>query len=367
MTGGHIRETGNPVVSPKLLMGKEIFDLKGLDNAETEAWAASLGIPAYRGRQIRRWIFSKLAQSFEQMTDLPKDLRSVLAQKATLRNMEIVDVLSSRDGTRKYIFRLRDGYLIESVLIPERDHHTLCVSSQAGCAMGCRFCLTGTRGLHRNLEAGEIVEQVIQVKSHISGDVRLTNIVLMGMGEPLANYSNVIRALHNIIGPDGMNFSHRKVTLSTCGLVPQIRMLGRDTNVNLAISLNAADDKTRSWLMPISQKYPLSDLIRACKEFPLQNRRMITFEYVLIRGINDNERDAKRLVHLLKGIRAKVNLIPFNPHHKSELEPPLAENVSRFQDILLSHHLTAIIRKSKGPDIMAACGQLGDTISLPKA
>ena len=341
-------------------------DLKGLSMAETEAWAAELGIPPYRARQIRRWIFSKLVQTFQEMTDLPKDLRAILDHKVRLQNIEIAETLTSQDGTKKYIFRLKDGYLIESVLIPERDHLTLCISSQVGCAMGCRFCLTGSQGLYRNLEPGEIVDQVIQVKSDISSDSPLTNIVLMGMGEPLANYESVVRALNNIMAPDGMNFSHRKVTLSTCGLVPQIRRLGGEIDVNLAISLNAADDETRSYLMPINRKFPLSSLIHACRQYPLKNRRMITFEYVLVKEINDSEADARRLVALLRGIRAKVNLIPFNAHEHSGLEPSPMEAVLRFQDVLLKNHLTAIIRKSKGPDIMAACGQLGGSISLPK-
>ena len=343
-----------------------LTDLKGLDRAETEAWAASIGLPPYRGRQIRRWIFSKLAHSFHDMTDLPKELRFTLEKEVGIRHLEILDILNSSDGTRKYIFKLHDGHLIESVLIPERDHFTLCISSQAGCAMGCKFCLTGSRGLLRNLEAAEIVDQVIQVKSDMAEDIPLTNIVFMGMGEPLANYDNVLRALHNIISPDGMNFSHRKVTLSTCGLVPQMRKLGHEINVNLAISLNAANDTTRSFLMPINNKYPLGTLLQACKEFPLPNRRRITFEYILIKDQNDSEHDAKRLAGLLKGIKAKVNLIPFNPHDQCEFEPSPMQRVKRFQEILLENHLTTIVRKSKGPDIMAACGQLGSSISLPK-
>ncbi len=343
-----------------------MISLKGMDSAETQAWAAHIGVPPYRGRQIRRWIFSKLARSFHEMTDLPKELRSALQKTVKLQHLEIVNILKSSDGTRKYIFRLNDGHEIESVLIPERDHFTLCISSQVGCSMGCKFCLTGSGGLVRNLKAAEIIDQVIQVKSEMPNRTRLTNIVLMGMGEPLANYDNVLKALRNIISPDGMNFSHRKVTLSTCGLVPQIGRLGREISVNLAISLNAPNDAIRSFLMPINRRYPLSSLLQTCRKFPLPNRRMITFEYILIKGINDRAEDARSLVTLLKGIRAKVNLIPFNPHIKSDFEPSPPRVVARFQEILLENHLTAIIRKSKGPDIMAACGQLGEGIALAR-
>lgn len=333
-------------------------DLKGLNLSETERWAANQGLPPYRGRQIRRWIFSRFAQSFEDMTDLPKELRRSLGRSIDLKCLQLHDVLVSQDGTKKFLFRLKDGHFIESVLIPEKDHLTLCISSQVGCAMGCRFCLTGTRGLVRNLNAGEIVDQVIQVRASLPEPTKLTNIVLMGMGEPLANYANVLKALDNIISPDGMNFSHRKVTLSTSGLVPQMRQLGKDITVNLAVSLNAADNLTRNCLMPINKKYPLEDLLEACSRFPLPNRRRITFEYVMIQGVNDSEQDARKLVKLLRGLRAKVNLIPLNKHERSQFQPSSPEQVELFRNLLTENHITAIVRKSKGPDIMAACGQL---------
>jgi 23S rRNA (adenine2503-C2)-methyltransferase len=224
--------------------------------------------------------------------------------------------------------------------------------------MGCRFCLTGKQGLKRNLTASEIVDQVIQVKRAMDDPDRLTNIVVMGMGEPLSNYDAVLRALDSIISEEGMNFSHRRVTLSTCGLVPGMRKFGKDITVNLAVSLNAADDETRSFLMPVNRKYPLKSLIAACKAFPLPNRRMITFEYVLIEGINDRAEDAMNLVQLLSGLRAKVNLIPLNPTAGLNMSPPSMERILRFQETLLNHHVTTIIRKSKGRDISAACGQL---------
>ena len=208
-------------------------DLKGLDAGEMEAWAEDHGLKAYRGRQVRRWLFGRLADSFDEMTNLPKSLRSFLKENFNLRSLEMVKTLVSVDGSRKYLFRLPEGYLIESVLIPERDHFTICISSQAGCAMGCRFCLTAINGLKRNLTPSEIIEQVIFVKRAMANPDRLTNIVLMGMGEPLANYNAIIKAVKNIVSADGLNFSHRKVTLSTCGLVPEIKKMGRNITITL--------------------------------------------------------------------------------------------------------------------------------------
>jgi 23S rRNA (adenine2503-C2)-methyltransferase len=333
-------------------------DLKGMSLAETEAWVGEQGLPAYRAKQLRHWLFKGLVGSFQEMSNLAKGLRCQLEEKAELSSLKTVKTEVSKDGTIKYLLELCDGLTIETVLIPERGHFTLCISSQMGCAMGCLFCLTGKQGLKRNLTASEIVDQVIQVKRSMNDPDRLTNIVVMGMGEPLANYDAVLRALDNIISEKGMNFSHRRVTLSTCGLVPKIRKFGKDITVNLAVSLNAADDKTRSFLMPVNRKYPLKSLIAACKAFPLPNRRMITFEYILIEGINDRAEDAMNLVKLLSGLRAKINLIPLNPHVGLDMSPPSMERILRFQEILLGHHVTAIIRKSKGQDISAACGQL---------
>ena len=229
--------------------------------------------------------------------------------------------------------------------------------------MDCRFCLTARQGLKRDLEASEIIEQVIQIKRSMDNGGRVTNIVFMGMGEPLANYDAVVKAIRNLVSEDGLNFSHRKITLSTCGLVPRMTKLGKDITVNLAISLNAADDKTRSFLMPIHSRYPLKTLLSACRDFPLPNRRMITFEYILIKGVNDRDEDALKLVSLLKGLRAKINLIPLNPLPGLDMSPSSMESILNFQGILLKNHFTAIIRKSKGADILAACGQLSGAIS----
>lgn len=336
-------------------------DLKGLDTSEIEDWAVGLGLKAYRGRQIRHWLLGKLAGSFDEMTELPKSLRTLLNEAANIRHLENVKTQVSEDGTRKYLFKLLDDNFIESVLIPERDHLTLCISSQAGCAMGCRFCLTARQGLKRNLTPAEIIEQVIHVKRSLDATESLTNIVFMGMGEPLANYNTVMKAIGNLVSEDGMNFSHRKITVSTCGLVPQIKRMGRDITVNLAVSLNATDDETRNGLMPINRRYPLEELISACRNFPLPNRRMITFEYILIEGINDSEEDALQLARLLSGMRAKINLIPLNPFPGSDMSPPPIEGILHFQEILIRKNFTAIIRKSKGQDISAACGQLSGT------
>jgi 23S rRNA (adenine2503-C2)-methyltransferase len=333
-------------------------ELKGMSLAETQAWVEAQGLPVYRAKQVRQWMFKGLVTSFQEMTNISKNLRTQLEKKARISHLELEKSQVSKDGTTKFLFRLEDGHFIETVLIPERGHFTLCISSQAGCAMGCRFCLTARQGLKRNLSAAEIIDQVIHVKRSMGEPDRLTNVVFMGMGEPLANYEAVVRALGNLISEEGMTFSHRTVTLSTCGLVPQIRRLGKEVRVNLAVSLNASDDDTRSYLMPVNRKYPLKSLVEALREFPLLNRRMITFEYVLVGGINDRDEDAHRIAALLKGVRAKINLIALNPHPDVGLAPPAPERVLRFQEILIEHHFTAIIRKSKGQDISAACGQL---------
>jgi len=337
------------------------IDLKGLDLPETEVWVQGLGLEAFRASQIRHWLFKGLIGSFGEMTNLAKPVRALLEEKATLQVLREVQVQTSRDGTRKFLFGLPDGPHIETVLIPERGHYTLCVSTQAGCAMGCRFCLTAKQGLKRNLTPSEILDQVIQVRRTMEAPERLTNIVLMGMGEPLSNYDAVLKAIGTMVDPEGMNFSHRKVTLSTCGLVPQIRRLGREVTVNLAVSLNAADNQTRDFLMPVNRRYPLESLLAACKNFPLPNRRMITFEYILIGGVNDRKEDALRLVELLAPLRAKINLIPLNAHEGLDMSSPSPDRVRAFQEILIENRFTAIVRKSKGQDISAACGQLSGT------
>ena len=333
-------------------------DFKDLDLEETNDWIEKRGLEAYRAQQIRRWIFGHQVESFQEMTNLSKELRSLLASSCDISQLKAIKTQASLDGTKKYLFELADGNRIESVLIPERGHYTACISSQVGCAMGCAFCLTGKQGLIRNLKSSEIVNQVIQIGKSMDEPEKLTNIVFMGMGEPLANFEAVKRAVHNSISQDALNFSHRRVTLSTCGLIPEIERLGREIPVNLAVSLNAADDTTRNMLMPINRKYPLRNLIEALRVYPLSSGRRITFEYILIREMNDRPADARRLARLLKDMRAKINLIPFNHYSGSPFQAPDKGRVLEFQRELIGRHLTATIRKSKGSDISAACGQL---------
>lgn len=332
----------------------EKVDLKNFDLEELEAFIARHGKERYRARQIFKWLYQKGAVSFDEMSNISKELRRELADSARISTIAPEAVEVSRDGTRKYLFRLEDGNTIESVLIPEEDRNTLCISSQIGCAMACEFCLTGTFRLTRNLSTAEIVNQVCAVKK----ETEVKNLVFMGMGEPLANLDNVIRALRIITCDDGLQFSTRRVTVSTAGLVPEMDRLGHEVTVNLAVSLNATTDELRDRLMPINRRYPLKELLAACKRFPLPGRRMITFEYVMINGVNDSLGDARRLVKLISGIPCKVNLIPFNEHEGCAFRKPTQEAIDVFHKYLLDKHFTVITRSSRGTDISAACGQL---------
>jgi 23S rRNA (adenine2503-C2)-methyltransferase len=347
---------------------EERVDILDLSPEGLEEFALSLGEPRYRGRQLLRNLHARRLASFAAMTDLPQALREKLAQAAAIRRPQAIEVLKSADDTRKFLFGLEDGERIESVLMPmERGHLTLCVSSQAGCAMGCAFCLTGAGGLRRNLTAAEIVGQVAGVQDYLAEETefsgwRLANLVFMGMGEPLANFEALERALALLCSPQGYNFSRRRITVSTCGFLPGLKRLAelfaRGEPVNLAVSLNAADDETRTKLMPINQRWPLKDLLAELRALPLPPRRRITFEYILIEGVNDSEADARKVVRLLRGLKAKVNLIPFNEHPGSEFRQPPEERLLAFQRVLTDAHYTALIRRSKGADILAACGQL---------
>ncbi len=322
---------------------------------------SDFGEKPYRARQVMQGIYIHNRSSFAQIAVLPKALRDKLKEAYYISTLTPEDVKTSEDGTEKYLFRLEDGNTIESVLIPEKGYFTLCISTQVGCAQGCNFCLTAKMGFTRNLTTSEIVNQVLAVRKRAPENDRLTNLVLMGMGEPLANYENTLEALRIITSRDGLGFSKRRVTLSTAGLVPRIEMLGRDIDINLAISLNAADNETRSLLMPVNNKYSLERLIKVCKSYPLPPRRRITFEYILISGINDSEDHAYKLAGLLRGIRCKINLIPFNEHPWLEFKRPDVEAILKFQKVLTDHHYTALIRESRGSDICAACGQLYGT------
>jgi len=338
-------------------------NLMDLTRSELGEWLENKGIRSFRANQIFKWTYLKLAKDFDQMTDLGKALRTTLSEQFSLNALDLVDKQVSCDTTEKFLHRLSDGELVESVLIPEKDHLTLCVSSQAGCAMNCKFCLTAKNGLTRNLTMAEMVGQIrearIYVKSRGMDPLKLSNLVFMGMGEPLANYEHLVRSLSVICDTDyGMKFSARRVTVSTSGLVPEILKLGKETDVNLAVSLNAVDNETRSHLMPVNRKYPLADLLEACKNFTMKPRNKITFEYILMAGINDSDAHARALVKLLAPIRAKVNVIPFNEHEKACFKRPSNNRIHAFLQILLDRDMTAIIRKSKGDDISAACGQL---------
>jgi 23S rRNA (adenine2503-C2)-methyltransferase len=333
-------------------------NFRDLSLEEIEKFIAAHGKDRYRARQIMKWLYRQGALSFNEMTNLAKDLRVALADTARIGQPGIEAIQTSSDATKKILFRLEDDLLIESVLIPGKNHWTICISTQAGCRMGCRFCLTGRGGLKRNLSPSEITSQITILQRTLPEGPLIRNIVLMGMGEPLDNYDAVLKAIHIITSDNGLGFSNRKVTLSTCGLTPMITKLGSDICINLAISLNAPDNEKRSELMPINRKYPLEKLLNVCREYPMPGRRMLTFEYILMAGVNDSARDAEQLVLLLKGLHCKLNLIAFNDHPGSAFRTPSDESISAFQQILLKNHFTAILRASKGRDIFAACGQL---------
>jgi len=330
-------------------------DLKNLSPAALVDFLAGLGKEKFRAGQILRWLYQRGVTDFTEMTDLAKAFRQELAERAFISTLSTEAVEVSADGTRKFLFRLADGKSVETVLIPmEGGRNTLCISTQVGCAMQCSFCLTGTFGLDRNLTTAEIVNQVCVVRDEFPVD----NIVLMGMGEPLHNLDNVVAALEIFYAREGFDYSPRKITLSTSGLVPEMVELGRRIKVNLAVSLNATTDTVRNELMPVNRRYPLKELMRACREYPLAPRQRITFEYILIKGVNDSQADARRLVGLLHGIKAKVNLIPFNEHAGSDFKQPSAETMRAFQTYLLDRQIVAVRRAGKGQDISAACGQL---------
>jgi len=331
------------------------IDIKNLSLADLTAQLAGLGKEKFRARQIMHWLYVRKVTSFEEMTDLAKTFRQELSRRYRISDWDPEVVQVSRDGTKKYLFRLDDAESVEAVRIPmEGERATLCVSTQVGCAMQCEFCLTGTFGLTRNLLPSEIVNQVMAVQK----EAPIQNIVMMGMGEPLHNLDNVVKALEILYMNPGLDFGPRKVTLSTSGLVPQMEELGRRIEVNLAVSLNATTDDIRDRLMPINRRYPLAELMRACRELPLKPRQRVTFEYILIRDLNDTLADAKRLVKLLHGVKAKVNLIPYNEHEGSAFKAPLSEQIEAFQTYLLDRNIVTIRRASKGQDISAACGQL---------
>ena len=398
-----------PSVPPRQSAGDGV-DLRAMPLDGLAEFLGSLGQPAYRAKQVFRWIHQRGARSVDEMTDLPKDLRSELQTRARLPSMEISKVERASDGTRKYALKTSTGDVVEAVFIPDASadgRHTLCISSQVGCAVDCKFCLTASLGLLRNLTFGEIVEQITRVKEELAAhphgpeaapsdagaayryaqaprdskaaaravaeggapkpvEPRIGNIVMMGMGEPLANYGQLIPALKTMSDELGHHISPRRITVSTSGLANRIPRLGEAIPVNLAVSLNATTDDVRDRIMPINKRWNISALLDACRRFPLPPRRRITFEYVMLKGINDSDEDARRLIKLLRGFRCKVNLIPFNEHPYSPYSTPDAQRIDRFQRIVGQAGFTVLVRTPRGDDISAACGMLGAEVEAPR-
>jgi 23S rRNA (adenine2503-C2)-methyltransferase len=335
-------------------------NLLGQSLSELEQLAVELGQSRYRGRQLYRAIYAHHAQSFADLTDLKREFRSLLARGYRITYPEIQGEFASRDGAIRYLLRLEDGNTIESVYMPEENRTTLCLSSQVGCALDCRFCFTALLGAKRNLTPGEIVGQVLAVTESRSLPPRTRlNIVFMGMGEPLLNLPAVLQAVRILADPDGLGIPLRRITVSTAGVVPRIHELAREpTRPKLAVSLNASTDEQRSSLMPLNRKYPLCELLDACRSFPLRPGERLTFEYVLLDGINDSDADAQRVAELVRGMRCKVNLIPCNSGHELPFRPPPLQRVMEFQEVLAARDIPAFIRISRGQDVGAACGQL---------
>ena len=330
-----------------------------LDIQELESALEMRGTERFHARQLYRWIYKRAVLEFDAMTDLSKELRAKLAAEFEVVTPRLVTDSRSVDGTRKFVLELADGRRIEAVFIPDTPAMTFCISTQVGCAMGCGFCLTGKMGLVRNLTAGEIAGQVRVLARATALLDHPFNIVLMGMGEPLHNYDNTLKALRMLHSEHGLAVSPRRVTLSTVGIVPGLKRLANEALMpNLAISLHATTDEQRTELVPPNRKYPLAQILETCRQFPLKKRSRITFEYVMLKGVNDSADDARRLARLLTGIKAKVNLIPLNPAPGIPYERPSDSAVDRFAQILADRHLTVSVRKSRGQDIRAACGQL---------
>jgi 23S rRNA (adenine2503-C2)-methyltransferase len=340
-------------------------DIKSLQFDELENLVEKLGGPRYRARQIADWLYQKRVQSFDQMTDLPREFRAPLAQKFAFSKIDVLRALGSRDTTRKFLFRLVDESLIETVLIPaspalygsRSDRRTLCVSTQVGCAYGCKFCASGLEGFSRNLRPNEIVDQIIAVERE-TGE-KIDNIVFMGMGEPLANLDNVMRAIRIINAPWGLEIGARHITVSTSGLAPQIRKLADEKlQIRLAISLHGATDEVRNQIMPINRRYNLENLLAACDHYASHKKQRLTFEYILIANVNDSLDQARRLGRIARRLEAKVNLIPYNTVHGLPWARPSSEQQEQFLSIVRASGIAVTLRREKGHDIDAACGQL---------
>jgi len=344
----------------------EKTDLKNFSQTQLIEYIESLGQPSFRGRQIMGWLYRPGITEFSQMTDLAKVFREVLTEKCCFSQFKNPLIERAKDGCVKFGFHLHDKQIVESVLIPETDRNTLCISSQVGCAMKCSFCLTGTMGFTRNLSPSEIVNQICGVRDYLLtlpdeeliGSSKITNVVFMGMGEPLNNLENVLTSLSIMIDPRGLNLAERRITVSTCGIASKLRQLGEKSSVNLAISLHAVDDESRGKLMPVNDIYPVDTLLAACRDFPMPKRKRIMFEYILLKNINDSDDQARKLAKKLRGIPCKINLIPYNDSPELGYKGSDHKRILAFQDILRRAHYSVFIRNSRGSDISAACGQL---------
>jgi 23S rRNA (adenine2503-C2)-methyltransferase len=348
------------------------IDLRNLTAPQMAAFFASIGLPPARANHVFSWLFRPGNNAIAKLDIVKRGLRQVLLDHAVISQLNAYKIETSQDGTVKFGFQLHDGAQIESVLIPGPNRHTLCLSSQVGCAMGCQFCLTGGMGLTRNLEPAEIVGQVIAVMEYmVKNGVRratprelINNLVFMGMGEPLANFAHLLTALAILMDSKGLEFTKRRVTVSTCGLVSKISELGKAVQVNLAISLHAADDETRAQLMPINRSYPVQVLLQACRDYPLGPGQVILIEYLLLQGVNDSADAAQLLANKLHGLPCRINLMPFNESEALPYRCPEQATVKAFQQILRQAGFTTLIRNSRGADISAACGQLAAEVNL---
>ncbi len=363
-----------PEMSPSPDLNPEQFasadgqqvNLIGIPRTQLNDMLVERGHKPFRTKQLWQWLYWHGVTEFDAMTNLSKDFRQKLADEFVIERPQVSEALNSVDGTAKWLLKFPDGNEVETVHIPEADRGTLCVSSQVGCTLTCKFCHTGTQKLVRNLTAAEVVGQMMLARDAFgewptpSDHSRMiTNVVMMGMGEPLYNYDNVAAALRIVMDGEGLSLSKRRITLSTSGVVPAMRKCGEELNVNLAVSLHAVDDDIRDHIMPINKKYPLEELLDACRTYPgVTNARRITFEYVMLKGVNDSDADARQLVRLLKGIPSKINLIPFNPWPGSDFECSSATRIAAFQTIIQDAGLSAPVRTTRGEDILAACGQL---------
>ena len=339
-------------------MSKELIDIRSLYPDELKKYIEEKGLPAYRAGQIFSWLHEKGVSDFDDMTNIPKSIRDMLKAECDLKRLKAEKILTSRlDGTKKYLFSLEDGNMIESVLMRYKHGNSVCVSSQVGCAMGCTFCASTIGGLIRNLSASEILGQVYEIQKDISE--RVSNVVIMGMGEPLTNYDNVIRFVRLLSEEKALHISQRNITISTCGIVPAvIRLADEDLKITLALSLHAPNDDTRRRMMPVAEKYDIEEILSACREYLKKTGRRVTFEYCLVGGVNDRKEDAEELSVRLNGMNAHVNLIPVNPNRENNYREPSENSVNRFKTILEKHGIAVTRRREMGRDISGACGQL---------